>query len=280
MFLLKSQLPQTTQSEIDRIEAIPSGQRTTDEANLLVSLAPYLSNRVEKYDEDGNILMCAGETVPTDGESGFAKGCIFIKENAGSGVRSLYENIGTSSSCVFNSLNDVTISDTPVNAVASTGVTLTSNNDNVTNGKKVVLGAITYTFKTTLSADPTVAYEVLIGANADATLTNLKKAINGESGAGTNYSTGTVAHSLVTCGSVTSHAVALTAKIKGTIGDISVSTDETTLSFNNPAFAGGVNGTVGQAGEIRYDTSYLYIAKAANTIADNNWRRVSLGSAY
>ena len=46
------------------------------------------------------------------------------------------------------------------------------------------------------------------------------------------------------------------------------------------ALAGGVNGTVGVAGEALRDADYLYVATATNTISGANWRRVSLGSVY
>lgn len=52
------------------------------------------------------------------------------------------------------------------------------------------------------------------------------------------------------------------------------------LPFATQVLAGGVDGTVGTAFKIAVDTSYLYIAIAANTIADANWRRISLGSAF
>lgn len=44
--------------------------------------------------------------------------------------------------------------------------------------------------------------------------------------------------------------------------------------------AGGVDGTVGVAGAMLADNSYIYRAIAENTIADANWRRVSLGAEY
>lgn len=52
------------------------------------------------------ILFCRGENVP-DADAGFAKGCIFIKTNAGSGVKALYENQGTSASCSFNLIGNI-----------------------------------------------------------------------------------------------------------------------------------------------------------------------------
>jgi len=46
------------------------------------------------------------------------------------------------------------------------------------------------------------------------------------------------------------------------------------------ALSGGIDGTVGTARSAKTDASYLYICVAANTIADKNWRRISLGTAY
>lgn len=40
--------------------------------------------------------------------------------------------------------------------------------------------------------------------------------------------------------------------------------------------AGGINGTVAVEGEACFDNSYLYVAKAANTVADANWIKVAL----
>ncbi|KKP97249.1 MAG: hypothetical protein UR99_C0017G0032 [Candidatus Moranbacteria bacterium GW2011_GWD2_36_12] len=127
MFLLKSQLDSKTRQEIDRISAIASGLRTTAEAGLLTSLAPYLTNRLEQEDSEGNILVCAGQTVPTDGETGFAKGCVFIKENATSGVACKYENKGDETSCLFTIADDVyfkeiALTNAQIKALATTGI--------------------------------------------------------------------------------------------------------------------------------------------------------------
>jgi len=53
-------------------------------------------------DEEGNILLAYGTTVPTDATAGYAKGCLFIKTDVATGVKGLYENFGTTSSCNFS----------------------------------------------------------------------------------------------------------------------------------------------------------------------------------
>jgi hypothetical protein len=100
-FPILSDLPKPDQSEIARIQAISSGQRSTGEQNYLTARTAYLTNRISRYDEDGNILEFSGNTVPADGLSGFAKGAIFIKRDAAGGADGTYENIGTTSSCQF-----------------------------------------------------------------------------------------------------------------------------------------------------------------------------------
>ncbi len=58
--------------------------------------------RVHLVDNDGKVLLASGTTVPTAGEAGFAKGCLFIKTDAASGTRGLYENLGTSALADFS----------------------------------------------------------------------------------------------------------------------------------------------------------------------------------
>ena len=68
---------------------------------------------------------------------------------------------------------------------AATGV-LTSDNTNVSNNDTVTIGRKTYTFKTVLTGG---ANEILIGANADASLTNLQNIINSGRSAASAYTT-------------------------------------------------------------------------------------------
>jgi hypothetical protein len=91
--------------------------------------------------------------------------------------------------------------------VAGTHAVSVLTADTVANGNVVVIGSITYTAKTVLTG---VAYEVLIGANDQAFLVNLKAAINGEAGRGTLYSSGTIKNTQVVC--VASDATTLTVR--------------------------------------------------------------------
>src|SRR5689334_17084409 len=125
--------------------------------------------------------------------------------------------------------------------------TLTSDNTNVANGATVTIGSVVYTFVTALTeatvGATAVPYQVKIGTDADTSLTNLAAAINGTSGAGTTYGTGTVAHPYVTSGAVTSHAITVTAIGSG-IAANSIATTETSahLSWGAATLTGGVEG--------------------------------------
>lgn len=97
----------------------------------------------------------------------------------------------------------------------------------------------TYTFVSSLVS----AFDVLIGADADASLTNLVAAINGATGEGTLYGTGTVAHGKVTAGNVSAHAIIVTASSTGPDGnDILVSETSAHLSFSAGQLSNGISG--------------------------------------
>ena len=53
-------------------------------------------------DQADKILLASGTEVPTDATSGYAKGCIYIDRDVATGIRGLYENVGTSTSCNFD----------------------------------------------------------------------------------------------------------------------------------------------------------------------------------
>jgi hypothetical protein len=50
---------------------------------------------------NGDILHCEGLTKPTDGSTGYAKGCIFIDTDVAGGTGAFYVNKGTKTSCTF-----------------------------------------------------------------------------------------------------------------------------------------------------------------------------------
>jgi len=76
-------------------------------------------------------------------------------------------------------------------------------------------------------------------------------------------------------------AVTLTADVKGTAAeDIALDADDATNVTVSQEWTGCVDGTVADARTLYADETYFYIAIAANTVADTNWRRLTLGAAY
>lgn len=155
---------------------------------------------------------------------------------------------------------------TPVNAVASTLTTALTgaNNDLVfTAATKGVVGdeiTIEYvdpgeeTETEAVSVDGTAISVTLRSVSSVlSTATEVKTAIDGDA---------------------TAHALVTVANAGGNDG-----TGVVTAMSATP-LASGVDGTVGEAGALLCDASYLYVCKAANTTAGQNWRRVSLGSAF
>ena len=72
--------------------------------------------------------LVRGTTVPTAGT--YAKGCIFIKTDAANGVKSLYENQGTTTTPSFAGVGAITeVASVTVLAAATTGTaTVTAGN--------------------------------------------------------------------------------------------------------------------------------------------------------
>lgn len=125
-------------------------------------------------------------------------------------------------------------------SVAATG-TLTSDNTNVSDGDTVTIGTKVYTFKTALT--PTEG-QVLIGADADASLLNLIRAINHSGTPNTDYKCAAQNPDVSAATSVTSHAFAVTARVAGTAGN-AIATTETSshLAWGDTVLASGANET-------------------------------------
>jgi len=59
---------------------------------------------VLERDSAGNVLRCQGTVTITDGASGYAKGCLYIKTDVAAGTTGLYENVGITTSCNFDAI--------------------------------------------------------------------------------------------------------------------------------------------------------------------------------
>lgn len=62
--------------------------------------------RVMIRDNSNHVLHATGVTVPTDGEAGYAKGCLFIDTDVVAGTTGLYVNVGTTTACDFDAVSD------------------------------------------------------------------------------------------------------------------------------------------------------------------------------
>ena len=110
-----------------------------------------------------------------------------------------------------------------------------------TGAATVTIGSITYTVVDALSetygADA-IAYQVLKGASEATMLDNLKLAINGTGTAGTDYSTGTVAHPYVIATTNSDTVQKIVSRTVGTAAQVAVvNTLATTETMANTAWA-------------------------------------------
>lgn len=127
-----------------------------------------------------------------------------------------------------------------VDLVAQALGTLTSDATNPATGGTITIGTQVYTVRTALTT-PAVANEILIGANAAATLDNIKSAVNADpAGEGTLYSTGTEANEDVIATTNTNTTQVFVARQYGSVGN-SIATTETCthLSFGAATLASG-----------------------------------------
>lgn len=147
--------------------------------------------------------------------------------------------------------------------------------DTIANGNEIEIGDITYTARTALSTGPTIPYEVLIGVSDATFLDNLKSAINGTAGAGTTYSTGTVAHPLVIA---TTNADATQVVVSRTVGignnDVVTTGTATRVVWEDTTLGGGTgDSTAGVDGETVTISTYEFaesVLTASGTISDGD----------
>lgn len=166
----------------------------------------------------------------------------------------------------------------PTEAVAA-DAELTIESDNVEDGDTVTIGDIVYTFKDSFENDGE-PYQVKVGTDNDESAENLKKAINKDGTEGTEYGKGTEAHPYVEADTdEADNIVTVTAKTKGEVAnEITVDEDMDNGEWDEDTLTGGVDGTVANKGEVRFDEDNLYIAVDDCTVSDSNWKKTSLSS--
>lgn len=118
-FKIKSDLPRSTQIEIDRIQAINEAQRTQTERDFLTALSPYLTNEVWTRDGKGLITHAFGLELPNS-DTGFRKNALFTLELEGED--SIYKNIGDANSAQWQSIENPNGSAAPVSVDAGVDV--------------------------------------------------------------------------------------------------------------------------------------------------------------
>jgi len=174
----------------------------------------------------------------------------------------------------YQSLDKIGRNDTFIRAAllpASGTVEFVSNavaNDTIT------IGARTYTFVTALSA----ADQVLIGASAEITLSNLRAAVNQDAGAGTIYGTGTVAHAAVSASDIAGSKIAITALTAGTAGNsIVLSTNVAGAVLSGATLAGGAD--IPAASEFSFQTLPPGVTGIRSVMLATKRSLVGVGSA-
>lgn len=172
---------------------------------------------------------------------------------------------GETGSAAINAAIDsllVVASAAPVNGVAASRV-LTMDTQ-PTAGDTMTIGTKVYTFVAAGTAD--ADGEINLGANLAATKPLVVTAING---GGFN-----VAHTQFTAATFVSNDMTITAITKGTVGNGKATTETFTAGTNVWAGAtttGGVDGTAGQAKELRYYGGYMYFTPTKSTTATATW---------
>lgn len=128
----------------------------------------------------------------------------------------------------------------PARKVKATGtLTFTTNG---ADGDTVTIGSKTYTLQATLT---NVNGNVKLGADIEATIANLKAAINLTAGAGTAYATAMTANTSASCTSSDSTTMVITALLYGTAGNsIATTKSSTHYAFGGATLSGGLDAVV------------------------------------
>lgn len=193
------------------------------------------------------------ETTLVKQGSGKIRGVVINSHNAG--TLALYDSLtaGVAASGVLTSSGAMVAGSHAVTVFTSDGTAFAD-------GETVTLNTTVYTFKTALTG---AAYEVLIGADAAASLDNLKLAVNGtESSLGIKYGFGTLAHPTIVAYTNTDTAQTFMARVPG----LTANTYPTTETCGHASFPDTTLGGGTGASDPGVTT-----AAATVTIGDNTY---------
>lgn len=194
---------------------------------------------------NGSTLTIGGTTYIFVTTLGAAQNQVLIGGSADATLTNLVDAI-TGGGTAGTNYSNGTPTNTQVTATGPTShvVTITALVVGIfANGITVGTTEPTYTLGgTTLSGgvDP-IANQILIGVNAAAALTNTKSAINGTTGMGTTYSSGTVASLHAAATTLTTTTLLITANTQSSAQTINTTAPVgSTLSFTGTTMSGNV----------------------------------------
>lgn len=144
---------------------------------------------------------------------------------------------------------------------------LTSDATNVVDGATVTIGSTVYRYKDTMAA----AYDVKIGASAQISLANLRKAINATGTPGTEYFAGTLVHPTVVASASDATTLTAYARIPGTAANTIATTETSThLAWEAATLGAGTGASVaGVAGDTFTIKTFQYAESVITSDATN-----------
>jgi hypothetical protein len=222
-----------TGGDLTGVEAGTPATFTSDDYIVCRGLAQFIPVN-EPYEHDS--------AVGGSGDTEVSKGCLYARVTFPFLMRQpgIIDPLPTDPIMAFYKGLGLQVSTTGVPAAAA-GQTLTGSGT-FSDGETITIGSVVGTMKTALTGGGVTANEILIGADLPASLVNLKKWINHESGAGTNYGSASGIHPTVTASGNLTTTLVVTAKVAGTAGN-SIATTETAAnaSWGAVTLAGGTD---------------------------------------
>jgi hypothetical protein len=142
---------------------------------------------------------------------------------------------------------------------------------NVTADDQVEIDSVIYTFKAAVA----IAYEVLRGGTAEASIDNLVKAINLTGTAGVEYGAGTAKHPSVSAVKASAATMAAVARVPGLAGDAITTTDPVdfggVLAWTGVVLAGGSDMSIfGGTVTVDYEDDAAWVVAVAAVGTDVN----------